>query len=361
VVLLPGGRALAGAQAEAHLEIPYRLLEGVCVGERAEVEAVVVLPQAVEEEVRKFLGGVHSHQEIPPAREVLRELDEKMREASSRLDFEDAARWRDMMGHIRTVLEPTRRFINQTIARRTSPEVNSAGMEALREALGLDVLPRYMECFDMSNISGTLAVGSMVLFRDGRPSTSEYRRYRIRTPEATDDTAFMREVLTRRYGRLLREGLPLPDLVVLDDGAPQVGCAIGVWEELGLEIPFIGLAKQYELVVIPHRPEPLELPRDNPGLRLLQAIRDEAHRWANGYNRQLRITRIKESVLGEIPGVGERRQAAILKACGSVKRILELTPSQLAAKVPGLGPVLAKSVIETLKQHAAPPRPGTTL
>ncbi len=296
-----------------------------------------------------------------PAREVLRELDEKMREASSRLDFEDAARWRDMMGHIRTVLEPTRRFINQTIARRTSPEVNSAGMEALREALGLDVLPRYMECFDMSNISGTLAVGSMVLFRDGRPSTSEYRRYRIRTPEATDDTAFMREVLTRRYGRLLREGLPLPDLVVLDGGAPQVGCAIGVWEELGLKIPFIGLAKQYELVVIPHRPEPLELPRDNPGLRLLQAIRDEAHRWANGYNRQLRITRIKESVLGEIPGVGERRQAAILKACGSVKRILELTPSQLAAKVPGLGPVLAKSVIETLKQHAAPPRPGTTL
>ena len=234
-------------------------------------------------------------------------------------------------------------------------------IHAVRPRLGLDVLPRYMECFDMSNISGTLAVGSMVLFRDGRPSTSEYRRYRIRTPEATDDTAFMREVLTRRYGRLLREGLPLPDLVVLDGGAPQVGCAIGVWEELGLEIPFIGLAKQYELVVIPHRPEPLELPRDNPGLRLLQAIRDEAHRWANGYNRQLRITRIKESVLGEIPGVGERRQAAILKACGSVKRILELTPSQLAAKVPGLGPVLAKSVIETLKQHAAPPRPGTTL
>ena len=234
-------------------------------------------------------------------------------------------------------------------------------VHAVGPGLGLDVLPRYMECFDMSNISGTLAVGSMVLFRDGRPSTSEYRRYRIRTPEATDDTAFMREVLTRRYGRLLREGLPLPDLVVLDGGAPQVGCAIGVWEELGLKIPFIGLAKQYELVVIPHHPEPLELPRDNPGLRLLQAIRDEAHRWANGYNRQLRITRIKESVLGEIPGVGERRQAAILKACGSVKRILELTPSQLAAKVPGLGPVLAKSVIETLKQHAAPPRPGTTL
>lgn len=295
------------------------------------------------------------------ARELLKEVDGKMREASAKLDFESAAKWRDVMGHLKVVLEPTRRFINQTIARRTNPEVNTAGMNALKEALNLDVEPRYMECFDMSNISGTLAVGSMVLFRDGHPCTSEYRRYRIRNQEATDDTAFMYEVLTRRYTRLLNEKLPLPDLVVLDGGVPQVNTGLRVWQELGLTIPFIGLAERYELVVIPHQKDPLFLPRENPGLRLLQAIRDEAHRWANGYNRKLRIERIKESVLGEIPGVGPLRQAELLKKCGSIKRILAMTPTQIASKIPGLGTQLAQRILDVLKQHAAPPRPGTSL
>lgn len=295
------------------------------------------------------------------ARALLKELDAKMREAAEKLDFEAAAKWRDMMGHIKVVLEPTRRFINQTIARRTTPEVNTAGMQALKEALHLEIEPKYMECFDMSNISGTLAVGSMVLFRDGHPCTSEYRRFRIRTPESKDDTAFMHEVLTRRYTRLLNEHAPLPDLVVLDGGVPQVNTGIRVWQELGLTIPFIGLAERYELVVIPHQKDPLFLPRENPGLRLLQAIRDEAHRWANGYNRQLRIERIKESVLGEIPGVGPQRQQELLKNCGSIKRILAMTPAQLAKKVPGLGTTLAQRILEVLKQHAAPPRPGTSL
>lgn len=294
-----------------------------------------------------------------PAREVLKELDARMRAASEKCEYEEAAKWRDMMGHIRTVLEPTRRFLNQTIARRTAPEVNTAGMEALQEALHLPGLPRHLECFDMSNISGTLAVGSMVLFRDGHPSTSEYRRYRIRTPEAADDTAFMEEVLTRRYRRLLDEGQPLPDLVVLDGGAPQVSTGIRVWERLGLKVPFIGLAKQYELVVIPHEAAPLALPRENPGLRLLQAIRDEAHRWANGYNRELRVARIKDSVLDQVPGVGPKRRQELLEKCGSVRRILRMTPAQLARAVPGLGPVLAKKILEVLQQHATPPTPGT--
>ncbi|MCQ2397015.1 MAG: excinuclease ABC subunit UvrC [Lentisphaeria bacterium] len=315
-----------------------------------------------EEEYRKRLDGALSVlRGEESARELLKEVDAKMREAAEKLDFESAAKWRDVIGHLKVVLEPTRRFINQTIARRTNPEVNTAGMNALKEALNLDVEPKYMECFDMSNISGTLAVGSMVLFRDGHPCTSEYRRYRIRNQEATDDTAFMHEVLTRRYTRLLNEHAPLPDLVVLDGGVPQVNTGIRVWQELGLTIPFIGLAERYELVVIPHQSEPLFLPRENPGLRLLQAIRDEAHRWANGYNRKLRIERIKESVLGEIPGVGPLRQAELLKQCGSIKRILTMTPSQIAAKIPGLGTQLAQRILDVLKQHASSPLPGTTL
>ena len=173
----------------------------------------------------------------------------------------------------------------------------------------------------------------------------------------------MREVLTRRYGRLLKENLPLPKLVVLDGGLPQVHAGREVFEQLGIygRMPFVGLAKQHELVIFPDRPEPLYLERDNPGLRLLQAIRDESHRWANGYNRKLRIERIHESVLGEIPGVGEIRQAEILKQCGSIKRILKMSATQLAAKVPGLGVKTAKRILETLQRRASTSLPGSPL
>ena len=297
------------------------------------------------------------------AHEVLKELNDQMTAAAARLDFEQAAKIRDMMEHIKTILEPTRRFLNQTIARRSNPEANVAGMDALQQALELSGRPDYMECFDMSNISGTLAVGSMVLFRDGHPCTNEYRRYRIRNSEATDDTAFLREVLTRRYGRLLRENLPLPKLVVLDGGLPQVHAGREIFEQLGIygRVPMVGLAKQHELIIFPDRPEPLYLERENPGLRLLQAIRDESHRWANGYNRKLRIERIRESVLGEIPGVGEARQAEILKQCGSIKRIMKLSAAQLADKVPGLGVKTARRILETLQQHASTTLPGSVL
>lgn len=292
--------------------------------------------------------------QVAPAREVIAGLEARMRQASSQLAFEQAARWRDIIGHLKVILEPTRRFVNQTISRRRNPQANAGGMQALQEALGLASLPDYMECFDMSNISGTMAVGSMVLFRDGHPSTGEYRRYRIRNPEAADDTAFMREVLFRRYRRLLDESLPLPSLVVLDGGLPQVNAGIAVFRQLGIygQVPLIGLAKQHELVVIPESREPLALPRDNAGLRLLQAIRDEAHRWANGYNRKLRQERIKTSVLGEIPGIGPVRQLQLLSACGSVKRILQCTPGELARKIPGLGEAAAERILQELRRKA---------
>ena len=291
------------------------------------------------------------------AHELLNEVNEKMRACSAELDFEGAAKDRDIGEHLKTVLEPSRRFVNQTLARRMNPEVNVAGMKALQEVLNLPAQPSYMECFDMSNISGTMAVGSMVLFRDGHPSTSEYRRYRIRNREAADDTAFMREVLTRRYTRLLENDAPLPDLVVLDGGVPQVNTGVAVFTELGIlgRVPLIGLAEKHELVVLPDNPTPLMLPRENPGLRMLQAIRDEAHRWANGYNHKLRIARIRESVLGEIPGVGQSRQEELLKNCGSIRRIMKMTPEQIAKKVPGLGVNTANRILQELHRRINAP------
>lgn len=371
----PFPNATALRSTVRHLEIRYGLRSCDCADPGEEqhrhcLEEVIrectapcmkkISPEEYRERFEKALAVLRGE---APARELLDELSEKMRAAAAELDFEGAALYRDIIGHLKLVLEPTRRFVNQTIARRMNPEVNAAGLAALQEVLQLSESPVHMECFDMSNISGTLAVGSMVLFRDGHPSTSEYRRFRIKNKDAADDTAFMREVLTRRYGRLLRENLELPKLVVLDGGLPQVNCGIEVFKELGIygRVPFIGLAKKHELIIVPESPAPVELPRENPGLRLLQALRDEAHRWANGYNRQLRVSRIRTSVLGQIPGVGAVRQEELLKACGSLKRIMRCTPEQLAKKVPGLGIPTAQRILNELEKHASPIHPGEAL
>jgi excinuclease ABC subunit C len=277
-----------------------------------------------------------------------------MKTCAARLDYEEAARLRDILEHFKMVLEPTRRFINQTISRRTSLD-NQEGMQCLQQALGLPTLPRYMECFDMSNISGSLAVGSMVCFRNGRPATGEYRRFRIRSAESADDIAFMREVLTRRYARLLKEGAALPDLVVLDGGAGQLHAAIAVFQSIGMPpIPLLGLAKQQEQLYLPGRNAPIALPRDNPGLKMLQALRDEAHRFANAYHRQLRNRRISNSVLADLPGIGKARQEKILRTFGSVRQLLQKTPAEIAGAIPGLGLATAEKILHYLQKRLLP-------
>jgi excinuclease ABC subunit C len=280
------------------------------------------------------------------------EIQQKMKEHAASLEFEEAARLRDILDHLKTVLEPTRRFINQTISRRISLD-NREGVESLQEALGLAKPPLYMECFDMSNISGSLAVGSLVCFRNGRPSTGEYRRYRIRSSEAADDTAFMREVLTRRYSRLLKEKLPLPDLVVLDGGHNQLQTGIKVFEEIGMpSIPLLGLAEKQELLFLPGQKDPIALPFENPGLKMLQALRDEAHRFANAYHRELRNKKISNSLLADIPGIGAKRQTKLLQTFGSVKNIANKKPEELAARLPGLGIKTAEKIIAFLNRHS---------
>ncbi len=285
------------------------------------------------------------------AHALMEELNSRMQQQAAQMRFEEAAATRDILNNLKTVVEPTRRFRNQTISRRQS-KTDMPSLEALQQALGLEKPPLTMECFDMANISGILAVGSMVCFVNGRPCTSNYRHYRIRSEDARDDTAFMREVLTRRYTRLLAEKLPLPDLIIVDGGQTQLATALQVFYEIDMPpVPVLGLAKKEELIILPGREEPLRLPREHAGLRLLQAIRDEAHRFANTYHRQLRNRRIYDSILTDIPGIGPTRRKQLLTALGSVKAIVQKTPEEIAAAVPGIGMEMATAISDFLHKR----------
>ncbi|VEG26246.1 excinuclease ABC subunit UvrC [Actinomyces howellii] len=273
----------------------------------------------------------------------------------------------------------------------------SAALEELAEALDLPEAPLRLECFDISHTQGSHQVGSMVVFEDGAPRKSDYRHFVVRGPQGTgaaDDTAAMREVLQRRLRRLLAEsGSPggaepapgaedpsgdgaqedmivsgpvdpatgrarrfayAPGLVVVDGGLPQVGAARAVMDELGLDIPVVGLAKRLEEVWVPGEEFPVVLPRGSAALYLLQHLRDESHRFAISHHRSRRSKGMTRSALDDVPGLGPARQAALLKAFGSVKRLRAASVEEIAS-VKGIGPVLAQTVVA----HLAP-RPGGT-
>ena len=284
-------------------------------------------------------------------RGVLEELRDKMLAAAERMQFEEAARLRDMIENLKVIGVRTRNFRRATLENRgRAGGPGREAVEALREALGMAAPPETIECFDMSNIGGKFAVGSMVCFRGGRPASADYRRYRIRSPEAADDTAMMAEVLRRRYKRVLEEGKLLPDLIVVDGGKGQLNTAVAALREVGAPpLPLLGLAKKREEIYLPGRSEPVTLPRHHAGLRLLQAIRDEAHRFALAYHRSLRRRRIANSILADIPGIGEERQKQLLKAFGSVRNMLRATPEEIAAAVPGIGRRTAAVVWEAIR------------
>jgi len=230
----------------------------------------------------------------------------------------------------------------------------------LQQHLGLDEAPTRIEGYDISNIQGTAATGSMVVFVKGVPRKSDYRRFRIRTVEGADDYAMMKEVLRRRFkraieGRAAEEGKGadvwtiLPDLIIVDGGKGQLNAALEVLEEHGLkdEVPAVGLAKKQEEVFLPGRSDPIVLPRDSQGLYLLQRIRDEAHRFAIGYHRKLRAKKSLASILEEIPGIGPKRRQALLKHFGSIEAIRQASVEELAA-VKGMTNKAAKMVRENL-------------
>ncbi|HEU5184114.1 MAG TPA: excinuclease ABC subunit UvrC [Gemmatimonadaceae bacterium] len=243
----------------------------------------------------------------------------------------------------------------------TDERASNPVYELARE-VGLERLPRSLVCFDISTTQGTDTVGSMVWFDNGRPRRAEYRKFRVKTVEGTDDFASMREVVTRYFQRRLEESKGLPDLIVIDGGKGQLAAARAALDELGLQaIPAISLAKREEEVFLAGRSESLRLPRRSPALRLLQQARDEAHRFAVTYNRKRRTMRTVTSELLRIPGVGPSKRRALLRAFGSVQGVRDASVEQIAA-LPGFSPKAAQKILEALRMASpfadAPQDPG---
>ena len=305
------------------------------------------------------------------SREMTASLEAEMEKAAERLDFEKAATLRNLLKDLRETSKPVRRFTRKSLPGTVDPQ---GDMQELRDALALPRIPRVMECFDISNISDNHIVASMVRFRDGVPDRAGYRRYRITTTKGQNDFASMAEVIRRRYRRILREAAArhpspeetqeeiadavgrtapgaegtLPDLVIVDGGKGQLGMACRELQALGLHAqPVIGLAKEFEEIHRPGEPAPLRLDKDSGALRMLQRIRDEAHRVANGYNELLLRRRISESLLDDIPGVSPARKKALLAEFGSITRIRRMTPETIA-RVPGVSGELARKITERL-------------
>lgn len=289
--------------------------------------------------------------------DLLQEIDRNMREASDRRDYETAAALRDTLLLLRRAIRERARGTKQLQLRDADAQ---AGLQDLRLALGLAAAPRVIECFDISNISGTHAVASMVVAVDGSPARPRYRRFRIKTVTGSDDPAMMAEVIQRRYRRLLEERKPLPDLVLVDGGVTQLGAARAELERLGLgTLPSAGLAKRFEEIHVDIAPRatPVQLPRESFALRVLQQIRDEAHRFALDYHRRLRARLIRDSLLDDVEGVGEKRKELLLRTFGSVQRLARASEAEIAA-VPGVGPVLARTLKERLTHRLPPPTLG---
>lgn len=240
---------------------------------------------------------------------------------------------------------------NADIIRQHHKKVEGALVE-LKNYLRIPQLPRRIEAFDISNISGKMPVGSMVVFENGKPKKSSYRRYKVKT-KGPDDYNMMREVLTRRYEKLLEDssenGGDVPDLILVDGGKGQLNVAVEVLNSLKLDLPVIGLAKEFEEIFMPEVPTPVILPRDSESLHLLQRARDEAHRFAVSYHKKLRSKEQDRSVLDDIPGVGVKRKMKLLRHFGSIDNIKRASVAEVAV-VEGINKNLAATIHEYLQK-----------
>ena len=295
-----------------------------------------------------------------------------------RQDFERAAKLRDVIMNIERALSPARQFSRgRGVPTTVQPKEDLA---ELADWLSLEGPPEIMECFDISNISSTHIVASMVRFKNGLPDNQNYRRYRIKTVEGQNDFASMAEVVKRRYGRILMENMKanpdfaeesqegpvealrrlagegkspitLPNLVIVDGGKGQLSSAMTELQRLGLGgLPIVGLAKQREEIFQPGESIPVSIPHDRGALKLMQRIRDEAHRFANGYNELLLRKRVKESLLDDCPGMSPAKKKSLLKKFGSVARIRKKTAEDIAA-LPGFSKKSAEEILNFLRSN----------
>jgi excinuclease ABC subunit C len=265
-------------------------------------------------------------------------------------------------GERRELMALATRNAGETLAREQARWLADQGktlaaLEELADALGLAGPPMRIECYDISNFQGAESVGSMVVFEEGKPRTGEYRRFRIRAVQGPNDFASHQEVLRRRF-RLTKTGeegsdeerrWAMPDLVIVDGGKGQVSAAKEVLDELGLhDLPLAGLAKEREELFLPGRSDAILLPPTSSALYLVQRLRDEAHRFAITYHRDLRAKRTVRSAFDDLPGVGPKRKRELLKVFGSVKRVRDAPVEQIAA-VPGISRALAERIKATLE------------
>jgi excinuclease ABC subunit C len=308
---------------------------------------------------------------LPDDRDETRALHELLEELrGGRIDLRVPQR-----GDKRALLGTVTRNAEQALAlhktkRASDLTTRSRALEEIQRALELDEAPLRIECYDVSNLQGTDVVASMVVFEDGLPRKSEYRRFAVRGHQGFDDLAAIREVLGRRFKRLTDEREPdaaaqpldpdtgrprkfayAPGLVVVDGGKPQVDAARLAMDEAGVsDIPVVGLAKRLEEVFVDGSDDPVILPRTSEGLYLLQRVRDEAHRFAIAFHRQRRSRSMVDSLLDGIAGLGPARRQALLARFGSLRRLRAADVDEIAA-VPGIGRQTAQAVAEAVAQR----------
>ncbi|MBI4343077.1 MAG: excinuclease ABC subunit UvrC [Candidatus Omnitrophica bacterium] len=283
--------------------------------------------QRIVDDLAAFLRGERD--------QLLTDLSRRMARAARAQRFEDAARLRDQIQALTSVI----------VAKEKS--LAAGPLEQLQAALKLPCVPRRIEAFDVSNIFGAFAVGSMVVFSDGKPHKAHYRRFRIETVPGIDDYRMMREIIRRRYSGTLARQLPLPELIVVDGGKGQLSAACEELAALSLALPAMGLAKRFEHIFLPSTPEPIVLLPTSPVLHLLQHLRDEAHRFAITYHRRLRGRSVSASVLHEIRGIGRHKASRLLAHFGSLKR-LAAAPVDEVASVARVSAEVAAAVLERL-------------
>jgi excinuclease ABC subunit C len=235
-------------------------------------------------------------------------------------------------------------FGRHRLSRQKDHNARAKALRSLQDVLGLSDPPLRIEAYDISTLQGTNTVASMVVLEDGLPRRNDYRRFKIRSVKGQDDFASMEETIRRRFIAYVKErekpvteqgrfSYP-PSLVLIDGGPGQLGRAVGVLDDLGLDIPVIGLAKRMEEVYLPGKPEPVQIPRDAEALYLLQQVRDEAHRFAITYHRQLRSKSMVDSILDEVEGVGPKRKRDLLRHFGSLKKLRSVSQEELTEVVP---------------------------
>lgn len=283
---------------------------------------------------------------------IIEELHQQMLQASEKQDYERAARLRDTWLALKELLRNQARVrLRPTLQKPTAAE----GLQELATLLGLPRPPRIIECFDISHLMGTHTVASMVTAVDGVPDKRRYRRFRIRTV-TNDDPHAMAEVIRRHITRLQNDGAPYPDLILCDGAQLQVHATREVLKSLNAynEIPVAGLNEHFEEIVLGDGRPNIILPREAKALQILIHLRDEAHRFAITFNRNLRLRALKESILDELPGIGPIRKRSLIKAFGSVRRLAAADEATIAQH-PGITPELAKAIKTALQAHIIDP------